>query len=165
MKRLIPTLLILIVACNSKPKTETLTGDLYFSFFRIGSFYNQPDSIVEGFKIYFDTLKYETADQDQRRFLNQYNRLKDEKLLYHPFVDILTEKDSVVTLLLETDDYNEIRKFKRKELQDEGKKIRIVAQVRKLDDRLFYCSDLIKVDKVDGETGIRSRKWKVEDYN
>jgi len=41
MKKFIPTLLILIVACENKPKTETLTGDLYFSFFRLGSNYNQ----------------------------------------------------------------------------------------------------------------------------
>jgi hypothetical protein len=131
----------------------------------MGNFYNQPDSIVEGLKMFVDTLKYETADEEQRRFLNQYKILKNEKLLYQPYVDIITEKDSVMTLFLETKDYDEIKKFKRKELQDEGKKIRIVADVRKLDDRLFYCVDLVKVDKVDGETGIKSRKWKIEDYN
>ena len=165
MKILIPTILILIVACDSKPKTVSLTGDLYFSFFRIGNFYNQPDSTIDGLKMYLDTLKYETADKEERRFLDQYKRLKDEKLLYQPYVDIVTEEDSVVTLFLETSDYNEIKKFKRKELQDKGKKIRIVADVRKLNDRLFYCVDLVKVDKVDGETGIKSRKWKIEDYN
>lgn len=155
----------MIVACNSKPKTETLTGDLYFSFFRLGSYYNQPDSMIEGYQKYFDTLKYETADEEQKRFLNQFKKLKDEKLLYQPFVDILTERDSVVTLYLETNDYDEIKKYKREELQDEGKKIRIQADVRKIGDRLFYCVDLVKVDKVDGETGIKSRKWKIEDYN
>jgi len=165
MKRLIPTILILIVACNSKPKTETLTGDLYFSFFRLGSFYNQTDSMIQGFEKYLDTLKYETADGDQRRFLTQYKILKEEKLLYQPFVDILTERDSVVTLYLETDDYNEIKKYKRKELHDEGKKIKIQADVKEIGERLFYCVDLVKVDKVDGETQIKSNKWKVEDYN
>ena len=76
--------------------------------------------MVDGFKIMFDTLKYETADQEQRRFLNQYNRLKDEKLLYHPLVDILIDKDSVVTLLLETNHYNEIKRFRNKEVQEKS---------------------------------------------
>lgn len=153
------------MACNGKPKTVTLTGDLYFSLFRMGNFYNQPDSIVEGFKMLVDTLTHETADEEQRRFLNQYKRLKDEKLLYQPYVDIITEKDSVMTLFLETKDYDEIKKFKREDLQDKGKKIRIVAKVRKLDGRLFYCVGLVKVAKVDGQTRIKSRKWKIEDYN
>jgi hypothetical protein len=156
--------LISIGACNSKPKSDTLTGDLYFSFFRLGSYYNQPDSIIEGCENYFDTLKYETADQEQRRFFNQYKRLKEENLLYQPFVDLLTEEDSVVTLYLETTDYNEIKRYKRKELQDEGKKIRIQADVRRIGAGLYYCLALTKVEKVDGETGIRSRKWKVQDY-
>ena len=141
-----------------------LTGDLYFSFFRLRSYYNQPDSIVAKYEKYFDTLKYETADKEQRKLFNLYKQLKEEKLLYLPFVDILTERDSVATLYLETTDYNEIKKYKRTKLQDEGKKIRIQADVRKIGKGLFYCVTLRKAEKVDGETGIKSTKWKIEDY-
>ena len=62
-----------------------LTADLYYSFFRLGSYYHQPDSIADRYEKYFDTLEYETADKEQRKFFNRYKRLKEEKLLYQPF--------------------------------------------------------------------------------
>jgi hypothetical protein len=55
MKKLLPTILILVFGCT-QPKTEMLTGDLYFSFFRLQNYYNQPDSAVKQFEIYFDTV-------------------------------------------------------------------------------------------------------------
>lgn len=164
MKRLLLIIFVLIVACDNKPKTETLTADLYFTFFRISSYYNQPDSTVDRYENYFDTLNYEIADKEQKKFFNQYKRLKEENLLYQPFVHVLTEKDSVATLYLETAEYNEIKKYKRKDLQKEGKKIKIQADVRMVSEGLFYCVNLRKVEKVDGETGIKSKKWKIEDY-
>jgi hypothetical protein len=164
MKRLIPIILILIAACDKKPKTELLTGDLYFSFIRLGSFYNRPDSLIKKFESYMDTVSYEKTSDEDKIFLNRYKKIKEEKLLYKPFVDLYLKKDSIVTLYLETDHYNQIKKYKRKELQDEGKKIRIEADVKKIDEGLFYCVTLRKVEKVDGETGIKSRKWKIEDY-
>lgn len=164
MKLYISIILISIVACDNKPKTELLTGDLYFSFFRFGSYYNHSDSAIEKFEIYFDTVSYEKASDGDKRLLNNYEKVKEEKLLYHPFVDILTEKDSVVTLYLEARDYDEIKKHKRKELQDENKKLRIEADVKKIGDGLFYCNDLIKVQKIDGETLMKQKKIKIEDY-
>ena len=165
MKILIPTLLILIVACDNKPKTDTLTGDLYFSFFRLGSYYNKPDSLVKRFETYFDTLTFDKANDENKKLLTEYRKIKAEKLLYQPFVDIITEKDSVVTLYLDSADYNLIKKYKRKDLQGGHKKIRIEADVRKIDERLFYCTDLRKVEMIDGETFIKSNKFKIEDYN
>jgi len=165
MKRLIPTILILIIGCHDKPKTEILTGDLYFSFFRLGSYYNKPDSLIKNFEIYFDSLTVEKASDEDKKLLTEYRKLKEEKLLYQPFVDILIKTDSVVTLYLDSIDYKEIKKYKRKELQDGHKKIRIEADVRKIDDRLFICTDLRKVEMIDGETFIKSNKYKIEDYN
>jgi hypothetical protein len=162
--KLFPVILILIAACG-KSHEETLTGDLYFSLFRIGSFYNLSDSAVNELKVYFDSSKLETADEEQRGLFSQYKKLKEEKLLYHPFVNLLMETDSVVTLYLDMSDYDKLKKYKRKELQDEGKKIKIVADVKRLNDKLFYCVDLKSVDKVEGKTLLQSRKWKIDDYN
>jgi len=152
MKILIPTILILMVACDSKPKTDTLTGDLYFDFFRVGNFYKMSDSVVRQFENNFDTLTIETASEEDKRLLTQYKKLKEEKLLFVPFIKLLTEKDSVVTLYLDTLDYNEIKKYKRQRLQDDQKKVRIEAKVKEIDRGFFYCTDLTQVELVDGVT-------------
>jgi hypothetical protein len=165
MKSIIFTILILVIACSSDPKNERLTGDLYFGLFRIGSYYNLPDSMISRFEAFIDTINYETADKEQKKFINQFKRLKEEGLLHHPFVQIKDGRDSVLILYLEKNDYDQIKMYKRKQLQSERKLIRIEADVKKIDGGLFYCSNLLKVEKISGDTWIKSNKWKVEDYN
>lgn len=165
MKILIPTILIFVLACNGKPEAAKLTGDLYFGILRIGSYYNQPDSMINWFETNFDTTNYEKADAEQRRYLNLHKTLKEEGLLYHPFVQIKNEKDSVVNLYLEISDYDRIKKYKRKELLAEGKRVRIEADVKEIGDGLFYCINLLKVERIQGSTSVRSSKWKIDDYN
>jgi hypothetical protein len=165
MKIITPIVLIFLLSCKSERSSEKLTGDLYFSLLRIGSYYNQPDSMVFGLERYMDTINLETADNDQKKIIHQFKRLKDEGLLYLPFVQIKDARDSVLTLYLEKNDYDQIKLYKRRELQQEGKRIRIEANVRRIDDALFYCSKLLAVEKIDGDTWIKSKKWKVDDYD
>lgn len=124
-----------------------------------------PDSVVNQFEKTFDTLTIETASEEEGRLLTQYKKLKEKKLLFVPFIKLLTDKDSVVTLYLDTLDYNEIKKYKRQRLQDDQKKIRIEAKVKEIDRGLFYCIDLTKVEMIDGETYMKQKKWRIEDYN
>jgi hypothetical protein len=165
MKRYIQIILILFCGCDNQPKAEILTGDLYFSFFRPGSFYNQPDSLVKTFQTYFDTLTIENAGTGDKILLTQYNILKEKDLLYQPFIYLKTDLDSVVTLYLNPLNYEKIKVHKRQKLQDEKKKVRIEASVTSIDNGLFYCTELKHVDIVDGETLQRQKKWKIEDYN
>jgi len=165
MKRLLSIILILIFGCENQPRTDTVTGDLYFSFFTVGSYYNQPDSVIRQFETHFDTLTIEKANPRDKKLLNQYRTLKEKNLLYQPFVYLKTDLDSVVTLYLDTLDYDRIKVHKRQKLQDENKKIRIEASVTMIGSALFYCEKLKRVDIVDGVTLQREKKFKIEDYN
>lgn len=119
------------------------------------NYYNKPDSVIERYETYFDTLRYEAADDEEKKFLTKYKKLKEENLMYKPFVNILVDKDSMVTLYLDKGDYDKIKKYKRKKLQDEHKKVTIQADVFKIDNGLYYCVDLREVKMVDGETFIK----------
>jgi hypothetical protein len=165
MKRLIPTILILFIACDNESKTETLTGDLDFRFFRFGNFYNQPDSLVKQSIAYFDTLTTENANSNEKKLLRQYRVLKQKNLLYRPYVYLRVQDDSVVLLYLDTLDYDRIKIYKRQRLQDENKKVTIEASVTMIDSGLFNCEKLKRVDLVDGETLQRQKKFKIEDYD
>ncbi|MFN7601696.1 MAG: hypothetical protein ACK5R0_09905 [Bacteroidota bacterium] len=165
MKKLLPTILILIFGCDTRPKTDTLTGDLYFSFFKLGNYYNQPDSVVNQSKLYFDTVTIEKLNTGEKRLLRQYRILKQKNLLYRPFVYLRVKDDSVVTLYLDTLDYDRIKIYRRQKLQDENKKVRIEASVIMIDSGLFNCVKLKRVDLVYGETLQRQRKFKIDDYD
>ena len=165
MKILILPTLILVLACGNKPQTETLTGDLYFRFFKLGSYYNQPDSLIEQSISYFDSLTIEPANSVEGRLLRQYRVLKERNFLYRPYVYLRVQDDSVVTLYLDTLDYDRIKIYKRQKLQDENKKVRIEASVTVIDSGLFNCVKLERIDLVDGETLQRQKKFSIEDYN
>ena len=142
-----------------------MTGDLYFGFFRLGSYYNISDSVRTNFETYMDTLDLEKADKETIRLIKTYKTIKEEKLIYKPFVDILVSSDSIVKLYLDSADYDQIKIYKRRQLQTDNKKIRIKANVRQFDKGYFYCKELLSVDMVDGETLQRQKKLKIEDYN
>ena len=112
-----------------------------------------------------DTLDLEKADKETIQLIDTYKKIKEEKLIYKPFVDILVSSDSIVKLYLDSADYDQIKIYKRRQLQTDNKKIRIKANVRQFDKGYFYCKELLSVDMVDGETLQRQKKLKIEDYN
>ena len=165
MYRIILLLLIVFFSCDQKVETTRLTGDLYFGFFRIGSYYNQPDSLIEKYEKYFLTTNLDTLPREEKVLFDQYNKLKKHDLLYSPFVQVLVERDSIIMLYLNLEDYNKIKIYKRQKLQDENKKVQIFAFVEKIDNKLYYCKNLDKVLVVDGQTFQVQKKFLIEDYN
>lgn len=156
---------IFILSCNSlSSDNKLIEGDLYFDWFRIGSFYNQPDSIIQNAKIYFDTVNQYKLDPDSKKFFFMYESLKKEDLLYSPFIDMKLDNDSIMKIYFKNADYEKIKIYSRKELQDTKKKVRIKMEVHELGNKMAFCTKLIAVNKVDGQTFIISRKFKIEDY-
>ena len=166
LNRLIIFLIIFCFSCNHEPKNEILIGDLYFSFFRIGNYYNQPDSLIKKYEDYFSTTNFETVSKEEKELFEQYKLLKKHDLLYNPFVEILTEKDSlIVKLYLEKQDYDKIKIYKRQDLQDNDKKVRIFSKVKRIDNKLYFCENLDSLKVIDGKTFQIQKKLRIEDYN
>jgi hypothetical protein len=156
---------LLSSACNAdKANTKLLDGDLYYSWFRIGSFYNQPDSIIEKVKKSYDTINRKFLSPSDLKSLTMYETLKKENLLYRPFIDMKLDNDSIVKVYLTKDDYSKINIFNRQELLDTKKKIRIKTEVRDLGLGMALCTRLLSVNKVDGQTFQVSKKLKIDDY-
>ncbi len=154
---------IFVFACGQDNKT--IQGDLYFSFLRFGSFYNQPDSIINKFKIYADTVNNNKLNTFDKQVLTMYKTLKKENLLFNPFIELRLDNDSIIKLYLDKSDYDKIKIYKRQELQDQNKKIRINLVGNYLGNGMLLCKKLISVDKVDGQTLQIQKKFKIDDYN
>lgn len=158
-------ILFFLSSCSSKKQeSKILEGDLYYSWLRIGSFYNQPESIIEKVKLYADTVNRKTIDLSDLRTLKMYEILKQENLLYMPFIDLKLDNDEIVKIYFTTDDYEKIKIYKRQDLFDTKKKIRIKIEVRDLGFEMALSTNLLSVTKVDGQTFQISRKLKIEDY-
>lgn len=148
-----------------KQANKQVEGDLYYDWFRIGSFYNQPDSIIEKIKLYADTVNREVLDPVDLRFLTMYEISKKEDLLYRPFIDLRLGNDSVVKIYFKNKDYDKIKIYKRQDLLDTKKKIRIKMEVQDLGFGMAVDKKLISINKVDGQTFQISPKLKIEDYH
>jgi len=157
-------LFIAISYYSCKQNQINLEGDLRFTFFRIGSFYNQPDSIVKDVTVYADTVNKANLREDEKRLLGMYDVLKKEKLQYSPFVNLVLDHDSLIILYLNKEDYDKIKIYHRKELISEHKKIRIKVSAKALGYNMYLCKQLVGVNKIDGQTGETERKLLIEDY-
>lgn len=144
--------------------SDTINGDLYFGLWRYGSFYKIPRKIVKDFEKFVEEHRTDTKNLNELEAIHIYDVLKNEELLYHPFIQLKIENDSIVRLYLEKKDYKQIRKYKLQELQDKGEKIDVLLLYRKLDDGLIYCGKLISVNKVKGQTLEIPKKFAIEDY-
>jgi hypothetical protein len=158
---------ILFINSNCKSghqENGQIEGDLYFDWLRIGSFYNEPDSVITQFKLYADTANRKNLDSSSFKILTMYEILKKENLLYRPFIDLRLDNDSVVKIYFANNDYERIKVYKRQNLLDTKKKIRLKMTVRNLGLGMALCTKLISVNKVDGQTYQVNPKLKIEDY-
>ena len=159
------SVIILFTSCKSHQQNNKLIeGDLYYSWLRIGSFYNQPDSIIEKVKVYADTVNRKLLDSNDLRFLKMYETLKAQNLLYNPYIELKLDNDSIIKVYFTNNDYEKIKIYRRQELIDTKKKIRIKAEVKDLGKGMALSTNLISINKVDGETLQINKKFKIEDY-
>lgn len=161
--------LIWFSSCGTTNNDNLVTGDLYFSFFRIGTYYNLPDSIIEKVEDDLNAVNLETANNSSDSALIElvldYRKLKDEGLIYKPVVDIRVDDDLIVKLVLDSTDYDKIKAYKYQDLIDNNKKVRIKARTRRTGLGFYYCTELLELKLVDGKTLPQDNKLKIQDYN
>jgi hypothetical protein len=148
--------------CQNK---DTINGDLYFGFFRYGSFYKQPKKIINWVESLSKSTQKDTLDKTQKDFLRIYEDLKREKLLYAPFIQMILPNDSVVRIYFNKSDYREIRKNKIDDLQEKNEKVTFNFEVRQIGKDLYYCEKMISMNRIKGQTFPIQTKFKLEDYN
>ena len=154
-----------IWSCQNKVNPKELKGDLYFGLFRIGSYYDQPDSIIQWYESYFDTTNFKLEDKNEQQLFSTYQNLKRHNLLYNPFVELLVQSDSIVKLYLDVSDYDRIKTHRRQVLQNDNKKVIIKSEVELIENGIYNCVELKSVQVVDGQTLQLQKKFKIEDYN
>ncbi|CAN5254730.1 hypothetical protein BH09BAC3_BH09BAC3_19790 [soil metagenome] len=167
LKYILMLAVLIGTGCSTKQEENLFTGDLYFARIRFGSYYNLTDSIRQRIVNVMDTVAIARADSSSRAFIEIFNKLDAEGMLYKPYVDLKVGENSYVKLYMDSTDYNEIKVYKRKFLQNAHKKVIIKAHTREIGNMslpLLYCVKLVDVRVVDGETLPYGSKFTIDDY-
>ncbi len=155
--------LFFLMACQSNEKVdETIEGDLYYNWLKLGSFYGQPDSVYQQYEKLMHTA--DSAAYNGTIEVSHIEFLKKHNLLKSPFIYLKTNVDSICLVYMTYQDYKPITTFKYRDLIKTNKKVRLKLIVNKLSPRHFRCKKVEKIEKMDGQTFQKPRKFRIEDY-
>lgn len=157
-------LFLLLLPFTSIGQNDTVKGDLYFGLWRYGSFYKQPEKLIQRIEEISKSEQRDSLDKTTQDILRIYDILKFENLLYAPYVQLKINNDSILRVYFDKKDYKKIRKYKLKELQTKEMKVFIELKGKKIGDGLIYCEELITVSTLKGQTYEVPRKFAIEDY-
>ncbi|MGB0428947.1 MAG: hypothetical protein ACPGLV_00640 [Bacteroidia bacterium] len=148
------SIMLVLSACKNKSQqTPNLEGDLYYKWLKLGSFYNVPDSFYQKYLEYKDTKGTPYIE-----ILEKHNLVKS------PFIYLKTDADSIFIVYMEPDDYEPITEYNYQDLIDDKQKIRLKLKTYRISDKQQVCQKVISIEKINGETLLKEKKFKIEDY-
>lgn len=143
---------LLLSSCK-KDNTKTIKADLTFKSISFNSVYGGTDEKIAEINNYFDSIrKLEKPRKSDLEFSNYFQKLKDNNLFELPYIFLLLEKDSVITVHLTEKEYAKVKDFKHVELYKKKKKIKLELELKQLDSSIFYSDKILNVEEVDGRS-------------
>lgn len=166
MKGLFIAIIIIAFFIGCKPESQStkITGDLYYTWLKLGSFYGQPDSMLTQYLQLKDSIGYEGLMKEDSIGTKYIRVLEENNLLTSPFIYLRTDEGKTILLYLDKDDYKKFIKFNYQDLIDKKQKVRIVAEADSLWNKMFLCKSLISVRLIEGKTLQQQKKFKIEEY-
>ncbi len=163
----VPSILLLatcLMGCECNRASTNISGDLYYSWLKLGSFYGHPDSLIDRYQAERDSLGWEAMVEQDSAGASYIKMLEENDLLTSPFIYLKKENGHVVTLFLSHRDYTGFTRFTYQSLIDEGKKVRLEVKADSLWQKIYICRGVISVELLAGQTLQRPGKFKIEDY-
>ena len=102
--------LFCFISCQTD-KTKTIEGDLYFKLIKFPSFHEASDSLIKKIETDIKNLNEDKMDK-QNKIINDYLKfLSKEKLLKNPYVSLRKDNGEIVTVYLDTINYDKLKKY------------------------------------------------------
>jgi len=155
---------ILFSSCQEQNNESLyLEGDLYYTWLKLGNFYGLPDSLCYHYEYLKDSLGIDEFAKQNSKLMPYIKLLEEWSLVKSPFI-YLKMDSSVVIVYLSKDDYEPITKYTYQDLIDTEQKVRLKLVTNKLNTKLYLCKEVISMERIDGETLQKEKKFKIEDY-
>ncbi|MFY0697036.1 MAG: hypothetical protein JXR11_04240 [Balneola sp.] len=157
--------ILIALGCQTKPEEKSnLEGDLYYPWLKLGSFYEQPDSLYQNYTELRDSLGIEELRKQDSTVTSHIELLEKHDLVKSPFIYLKTDSDSTFIVYMTPEEYEQISKYTYQDLIDNNEKIRLKLITEPFSDKLQVCKKIVSIEKVDGVTLQRQRKFKIEEY-
>lgn len=157
-------MLIVYTFQNKAEEKPNIEGDLYYTWLRLGSFYDQPDSLYQNYLDLRDSLGIEVMRKQDSIGTSLFELLEKNGLVKSPFIYLKTDSDSILIVYMTPDEYEPITKYTYQDLIDSKQKIRIKLIAERLTDNLQLCKQVISIEKIKGVTLQKQKKFNVEEY-
>ena len=162
---IILSLVLIVCSCQNKPEEKSnLEGDLYYTWLKLGSFYDQPDSLYHNYLDLRDSLGIEELRKQDAIGTSHIQLLEKHDLVKSPFIYIKTDSDSTFIIYMTPKDYKPITEYTYQNLIDNKQKVRLKLITEQLTDKLQICKKVISIEKIEGETLQKQKKFKIEEY-
>lgn len=153
------------MSCESTNRSSTqVSADLYYSWLKFGSFYGQPDSTLTNYMAIRDSLGYERMMNEDSTGTTYLKMLDQRGLLSSPFVYLRKDNGHTFLLFMDEQDYDNFNNFDYRELIDKNEKVRVKAEIDSLWEKMYWCTNLISVKVIKGQTLQRQKKFTIENY-
>ena len=136
---------------NSTDKYEVFTGTLVNSLFEFGSFYDIPDSVAKEMKYFLDSLSNNSKDTTKKvvEFIESYNILKNNSLLFSPFIELKLDSNELYNVYLAEEEYNKVKPYLG---FNKGRRKNIIIKLKgtKLNSQIIDCTngEIISIEKL-----------------
>ncbi|WP_339696221.1 hypothetical protein [uncultured Roseivirga sp.] len=151
----IALLFMTIGACSRSTNDgmEVISGDLYFKLIEFDGFYGTPDSLINKFEYYIDSMaSLENLNEDVEQFLKAHQLLKSNDLINLPNFSLKVDSVTNIQVYLDETEFESIKNFDRSQLIRDNNKVRIVLEGEYISDQIVRCSKILNVTKVEGKT-------------
>ena len=144
-------LTICFISCDSNPKI--IEGFLYFKLVNIVPQTGMSDKQI--LELEKDLQKPDNlGDEDSTsiKIKKYFKTLKKHNLLKLPSIKIKTKEGSIKNIFLSKQEYDKIKSYTLKELQNKNKKISLKLEIKELDDEIYFSDEIKEIQEVNGET-------------
>jgi hypothetical protein len=76
----------------------------------------------------------------------------------------MTDSGAMITVYMNHDDYKPITKISYQDLIENEEKVRIKLKADSLYNKMYLCTKVVSIEKIEGETKYRQTKFKIGDY-
>jgi hypothetical protein len=150
-------LILLFITCKNVPtnsiskeeipltNNNLVEADLFFSWLRIGNFYNLSDSVDMDVNSVLDSLAQNNIGSDSSLIV-LYKKLHEKELLFSPYIEVKLEDGTQATWFINQADYDTIKTFKLKELKATKTKVHLSAELEHIYQSAYFCFKIAKIE-------------------
>lgn len=153
-----------LISCEPQKETYRLTGDLYFPWLRIASFYGQPDSIYQFYQQRRQTMSEAQLLEEDSAGNGYLLMLERNKLLTSPFVYVKDQHGSVLTVFVDAKSYEAIKQHDYQSLVENKNKVQLKLSVSELTDGVYLAEEVHQISLTSGQTYPVEGEFRIESY-